>query len=86
MKITTETYLQIADKIFALTPEERVLRLKKLTQHTKDCSDIGIKPDMDIWAEINALVDLQMMMNGLDGTEDGDNCDGCDNEFCDLRQ
>jgi len=81
-----ETILQIGMKVNAMTREERAARLKELSQHTKDCSDIGLKPDKDIWTEMDILLNILMTENGTDGSEDGNSCDGCDNEFCTLRQ
>ena len=78
-----EKLLKISEKVYAMTFEEMDERIKKISGEIKDLSDIGLKASDDTQMEAMVLMSRIMMDNGVDGSMDGDCCEGCDGH-CDC--
>lgn len=70
-----EKLLEIGKKVYAMTKEQMETRLKVISAHIKDCSDLGVLVDNNIQLEAMSITTRIMMDNDTLGCQDGDYCD-----------
>ena len=69
---------ELGNKVYAMSIDELDNRMKEISQQLKDLSDIGATAPEVLQEEALLIASRIMMNEDLDGSMDGDCCEGCD--------